>query len=137
MAEKDCIRDSLTNHEIVSARIAEAKAITTILAMATTPGADHPAFELLSSALDGVTSLLEDADNLMTDIQIERAQENKKTYEEASSALCGVAQARGRRTAVAVLNKYGAENLAYVARDKLAAFTAECNKLRAAGAAAH
>jgi hypothetical protein len=133
MAEIHSIRDGLTTHDIVCSRIAEAKAITTILAMATSPDADPPAFELVSRALDGVTALLADADNAMTDIQIERAHVNDMVYQEAKTALCGVGADRGRRTVIALLNKYGADHLCSVAPEQLPGFIAECNELRAGG----
>ena len=48
--------------DITTSRIAEAKAITTILAMATNPMEGcGPSGELVSRALDGVTALLDQA----------------------------------------------------------------------------
>ncbi|MBI5900855.1 MAG: hypothetical protein HZB40_16740 [Rhodocyclales bacterium] len=62
MAKANSIRFNLNAHDVASVRIAEA--IATILAMATSPGEGcGPAGELVSLSLDGVTALLEQAED--------------------------------------------------------------------------
>lgn len=70
MAEIHSMPSHITAYDIVSSRIAEAKAICTIMAMSTSPDADPPAPELLSLALDGLTTLLNEAAEFMPDIKL-------------------------------------------------------------------
>ncbi|MEW6293911.1 MAG: hypothetical protein AB1544_11475 [Pseudomonadota bacterium] len=135
MAEKDSIRSNLDNLDLAASRIQQAKAMATVLAIATSSGASAPpAGWLVSQALNGVTALLEQAEIAADSVSLQSPQQEAEqaNYNEAAAALCRVITDRGRRTGEALLNKYGVDRLPLLAVDRLAVFTAECEELRAA-----